>query len=154
MTTAGLLRTCLAIMASAMILVSSSVRAMSCAITNAPQLSFGHYDPLSPIPLDVQTSFSIQCTPAFPGEALDLGLSFAGPPETWAARNSQTGETLRFSLYKDPARALPLHDDTLQLASVLASTTTLTIPLYGRVPARQSVSVGQYQLVVTVRMNY
>ncbi len=135
-------------------LVSSPVQAMSCGIASAPQLSFGHYDPLSPIPLDIQTSFSIQCTPAFPGEALNLGISLVGSPEAWTARNSQTGDTLRFSLYRDPARALPLHDDTLQLASVLAGTTTLTIPLYGRIPARQSVSVGNYQMMITVRMSY
>lgn len=154
MTAACLPRTCLAIMASAMLLCSSSVHAMSCSMTSTPQLSFGHYDPLSPIPLDIQGSLSIHCTPAFPGESLNLGISFVDLAENFIARNLQSGDTLRFNLYKDPARALPLGDETLQLASVLAGATTLTIPLYGRVPARQSVAVGQYQSLVTVKMNY
>lgn len=143
------------VLAVLMLLASAELRAMGCAVANAPQFNFGAYDPLSPLPLDVQTSLVVQCTPAFPGETLRMQVSFAGINAPMQMLNPQSGDLMRFGLYSDPARSLPI--DSQQVISFSASlwtATTLAFPVYGRVPAGQPISVGNYQMNISVILNY
>lgn len=137
-------------------LASSNANAMSCVIENIPQFIFGHYDPKSPVALDVQASFAIQCTPAFRGEILNLQISFAGiGAGQLKMRNASTGDMLNFGMYKDAARVQPIDaQSVLTFNTPLLTTTTMSLPIFGRVPARQNVAVGNYQLPVTVIVNF
>lgn len=130
--------------------------AMSCAIESTPLFAFGQYDPQSHYPHDIQTSFAIQCTPAFRGERLNLSISFSGLASgELKIRNPANGDLVRFSMYKDPARSQPLDAQSiLSFSTLLLTTTTLSLPVYGRIPARQNVSVGNYQLNVGVILNF
>lgn len=129
--------------------------AMNCHVVSSPQFTFGHYDPLSPIALDVQASLLVQCTPAVPGEVLNLQLSLAGASQPLQMKNLQTGEALKFSIYADPARTLPIDSQQiLVLRFPLVRSTMLSLPVYGRVSARQGVSVGNYQMPLGVVLNY
>ncbi len=129
---------------------------MSCVTVVLPQLVFGEYDPKWPQAHDIQGSLSIQCTPMIPGEVLDLKatlVGFTGP--ALYAHNPLTGDRLRIGLYRDPARAQPA--DTHQLFAIrapLAVTTTLVVPLYGRIPPGQDVAVGNYQTNLTILLDY
>jgi spore coat protein U-like protein len=136
--------------------ISLSTNAMVCVGEGAPQFVFGEYDPHSHDPHDVQTILSIHCTPDFSGEALNLMIRLAnvttGP---LFMRNLNTGEWLQFAVFKDPARSQPIDAlNALSLNFPLTMPTTLSIPVYGRIPARQNVSVGSYQLPLAVSLSY
>lgn len=135
---------------------ASDAMAMSCVIESAPQFVFGKYEPQSTVPLDVQTSFAIQCTPAYPGELLNLKISFAGISTSGLQmRNAATGELLNFAMYKDMAHSQPIDaQSVLSFATPLITTTTLALPVFGRIPARQNISVGNYQLGIAVILNF
>lgn len=129
--------------------------AMSCHIVSSPQFTFGHYDPLSPMALEVQATLQVQCTPTFPGEVLNLQVSLAGVSQSLQMQNVQTGESLAFSIYADPARTRPI--DSQQILVVrfpLVTPMLLSLPVYGRIPARQGVSVGSYRLNFGVILDY
>ena len=138
------------------LLYAADAGAMSCVVESAPQFVFGRYDPQSALPLDVQTSFSVQCTPAFRGEALNLQISFAGiGAGQLKMRNAANGELLSFSMYRDPARSQPIDaQSVLSFSTRLLTTTTLSLPVYGRVLPRQNAAVGTYQLGVAVILNF
>jgi spore coat protein U-like protein len=70
-------------------------------------------------------------------------------------RNLDTGEWLQFSVYKDPARSQPIDAlNGLSLNFPLMAPTTLSIPVYGRIPARQDVAVGSYHWPVSITLSY
>ncbi len=129
---------------------------MNCMTVVAPRLVFGEYDPKWPQPHDVQGSVSIQCTPTVPGEVLDLKASLAGiPDQALYARNLLTGERLRIGLYRDPARAQPVSPQQLfEIRAPLVVTTTIVVPLYGRIPAGQDVAVGSYQANLNLLLEF
>lgn len=87
---------------------------------------------------------------------MNLRISFAGiVGGQLSMRNAATGDLLRFNMYKDPARAQPIDAQSVLVFSMpLLTTTTLSLPIFGRVPARQNVAVGHYQLPVTVIVNF
>lgn len=136
--------------------MSANACAMSCVVESAPQFNFGQYDPLSATPLDVHTTFLVQCTPAFRGELLNLQVSFAGiTAGQLNMRNAATGDILNFGIYRDPSRIQALDaQSVVTFISPLLATTTIALPVYGRVPARQPIAVGNYQLNVTVILRF
>lgn len=153
MSRAATLASCL--LATLGLLAGAPLHAMNCHVVSSPQFSFGHYDPLSPIALDVQASLLVQCTPAVPGEVLSLQISLAGASPSLQMQNLQTGERLNFSIYADPARMRPIDSQQiLVLRLPLVRSTVLSLPVYGRLPARQGVSVGNYRLPLSVILNY
>lgn len=135
--------------------VAGQGQAMSCRVVSSPQFTFGRYDPLSPIALDVQANFVVQCTPAFPGEVLNLQLSLTSTSHPLQMQNVQTGEWLKFSLYADAARTRPIDSEQMMLLRFpLVTTMLLSLPVYGKIPARQGVSVGSYRMNLGVILSY
>lgn len=135
--------------------VALNVQAMNCNIVSSPQFSFGHYDPLSPVALDVQAGLLVQCTPAFPGEVLNLQAGIVGSTQSMRMQGIQTGEWLRFSLYADPARTRPIDgQQPLLVRFPLMRTLLLSLPVYGRIPAGQPVSAGSYRMDFSVVLDY
>ncbi len=136
--------------------LSAPATAMLCYGESVPQFVFGQYDPHHHEPHDVQTVFSIRCTPAYRGEALNLMIRLTNASNgPLRMRNLDTGEWLQFSVYKDPARSQPIDAlNGLSLNFPLMAPITLSIPVYGRIPARQNVSVGSYHLPVSVTLSY
>ncbi len=148
-------RTWISLLAAFTLLASAELRAMSCVIASAPQFSFGAYDPMSPLALDLQTTLVVQCTPAFPGETLRMQISILGMSAPLQMLNPQYGDAMRFGIYTDPARSVPIDPhQPINISTSLGTTTTLEIPLYGRVPAGQPVSVGSYQMNMALIVDY
>ncbi len=86
---------------------------------------------------------------------LNLQLSMAGASQPFKLQNVQTGEWLQFSIYADPARTRPIDSQQiLVLRFPLIRSTIFSLPVYGRMPARQAVSVGNYQMGFSVVLNY
>ncbi len=137
-------------------IVGAPAAGMSCTTVVAPRLVFGEYDPKQPQPHDIQGSLSIQCTPMAPGEVLDLKVRVVGAAgQVLHAQDLLTGERLRFGLYRDPARAQPVDAHELFAFRVpLVVTTTIVVPLYGRIPAGQDVAVGSYRADLSLLLEF
>jgi spore coat protein U-like protein len=144
------------VLSGLMLGLSAPATAMFCYGESVPQFVFGQYDPHHHEPHDVQTVFSIRCTPAYRGEALNLMIRLTNASNgPLRMRNLDTGEWLQFSVYKDPARSQPIDAlNGLSLNFPLMAPTTLSIPVYGRIPAGQDVSVGSYHLPVSITLSY
>ncbi len=143
------------LLASLGIFAGGQVQAMTCSVVSSPQFTFGQYDPLSPVALDVQASFLMQCIPTVPGEMLNLQVSLAEVMQPLQLQNIQTGEWLRVSLYTDAARTRPI--DSQQVLAIripLFTSTLLSLPVYGRIPARQGISVGTYRMNFSVILDF
>lgn len=143
-------------MSVVMLAFSLPATAMMCMGESALQFTFGEYDPQLHEPHDVQAVFSIYCIPAYRGEALNLMIRLNNlGHDPLRLRNLTTGESLQFAVYKDSARSQPIDAlNGLSLNFPLMVPTTLSIPVYGRIPARQNVSVGSYHLPVSVTLSY
>lgn len=134
--------------------------AMFCAPLGSGGLVIGHYQPLHAMPLDAQTSFAIECIPAFPGESLNLNVRL---PTAGSGRlqlsNLQAGTsaagTMAVQLYRDAARQLPLDEQaTFSFRDRPLIPTRYTVSLFARVPARQDAATGLYRLPLTVIIDY
>ena len=137
-------------------MVALPASAMRCIGESAPLFVFGAYDPQTLEHHDVQTIFNIHCAPDFRGEPLNLMIRLngvgSGPLQM---RNRDTGERLQFAAYRDPARSQPIDGlSSINFNFPLMAPTIISIPVYGRIPARQNVAVGSYYLPVSVVMTY
>jgi len=142
--------------AAVTLLAAAVTNAMTCGMWNAPQLAFGDYSPFSMSPHDIQGSLQIECTPASPGEILNLRVRLLGEhSDSRSMRHSATGEALRFQLYKDLGRTVPITDDLLfTLRTPLVTTTRIPIVIYGRIAPRQNVVVGRYRSGIMMQLDF
>ena len=142
--------------AAVTLLAASVTNAMTCGMWSAAQLAFGDYSPFSVSPHDIQGTLQIECTPASPGEILNLRVRLLSErSDRSALRNSATGEALHFQLYKDLGRTVPITDDLLfTLRTPLATTTRIPIVIYGRMAPRQNVVVGRYRSGILMQLDF
>lgn len=135
-------------------------RAMYCTPLGSGGLVIGSYQPLQATAIDAQTSFAIECFPASPGEPLRLTVRLLNVGSgVLQLPNLQAGSPgagpLRVQLYRDAARTLPLDEQaTISFSDSPVIPTRYSVSLYARVPPRQDVGVGQYQLPLTVIIEY
>ncbi len=147
---------CRAAAAAVTLLAASVTNAMTCGIWSAPQLAFGEYSPFSMPPHDIQGTLQIECTPAAPGEILNLRVRLLDEhSDNRTMRHSATGEALHFQLYKDYGRTVPITDDLLfTLRTPLVTTTRIPIVIYGRMAPRQNVVVGRYRSGIQMQLDF
>ena len=145
---------------AAQLLVCTQAGAMVCTPLGSAGLVIGKYQPLDAVPIDAQTTLAIECFPSVPGEALRLNVRLinAGNGSLQLPNVSvgtQGAGLLRVLLYRDAARTIPLDDQaTITFSEQPLIPTRYLISLYARVPAGQDIGVGQYQLPLTVLIDY
>lgn len=139
--------------------------AVSCNASSSA-LAFGSYDPSRPTASDAQASISVTCT-----YLLSLGTATVAYQITLSPgggsyaqrRMSAGGDNLRYNLYADAAATQIWGDgsagtvtvsDSYQLGFGLLGSKTVSYPVYGRVPAGQTVPAGAYADSVTVTVTY
>lgn len=151
---------CLVMAATLLFTLAEPVRAMYCTPLGSGGLVIGAYQPLQATAIDAQTSFAIECFPASPGEPLQLTVRLLNAGSgVLQLPNVQAGQpsaaSLRVQLYRDATRTLPLDEHaTISFSDRPVIPTRYSVSLYARVPARQDVGVGQYQLPLTVIIEY
>jgi spore coat protein U-like protein len=122
-----------------------AARAVCWIATTGP--AFGPYDPLSPAPVDAAGSVQYVCsTPS--------KVSFStGSSGNFASRAMQGAQgALMYNLFVDAARTQIWGDGTAgTVLPTVPAGLFRSVPVYGRVPARQNVAAGSYSdsLVVT-----
>lgn len=128
----------------------------NCTITTAP-ISFGAYDPVTANatqPLDGIGTITVTCTR---GVAAHVGLSL-GSHGAGGTRRMAMGAVnyLAYEIYKDASRTDVWgsgFDSNLDIPSA-PSVDPRTYTAYGRVPARQDASVGNYLDIVLATVNF
>ena len=127
----------------------------SCFVS-ATDLDFGAYASNSPTPVQGQTTIQLVCGAQTTAEVgLDEG-SGVGAATTNRRMEADAGAgRLDYELHQDAARTIHWGDrsgrDTLEVQTTGAP---LTIPVYGRIPARQRAQEGTYSDTITVRVMY
>jgi spore coat protein U-like protein len=152
------LRRVLLVCVSALTLAPGSGSAQSCTVSSAG-VAFGSYNPLGAngtAPLDAASTINFLCNRRL---AVVVTLS-AGQYGTFAmrqmARSGMTGDRLRYNLYLDAPRTVIWGDRSLGAGHYYTGTArrnrTISVPLYGRVPAGQDAAAGSYtdQVVITI----
>lgn len=147
-------RTCALLLAGLCGLTPASALA-ACEIRGVVGLSFLNYTSTSTQPLDTNGSITFQCTLVATPVTIDLSQ---GSSNSYEPRRMQgpSSNTLAYNLYLDATR-LSIWGNGLSGTSHYGPVTPpldvdITVPIYGRVPAQQSVVAGAYAdtLVVTV----
>lgn len=127
----------------------------SCTVT-ASDLNFGAYSPRSQAPVQGQTAIQLLCGGATTAEvSLDAGSGPGASTNNRRMEQEAGNDRLDYDLYQDPGRTVHWGDrsgvDTLEVTTTGAS---LTIPVYGQIPAGQRAREGTYSDTITLRVTY
>jgi spore coat protein U-like protein len=130
-----------------------------CSFVTVSGVAFGAYSVFSPSALDSDGSITFQCNPGASGSTVRITLSAGGSQGFVQRRMSSGGEHLGYNLFLDPARSTVWGDGTGGTAVFTVTLpssgwSTITQPIYGRVPARQDVGAGDYLDSILVTMNW
>lgn len=135
----------------------------SCSVS-ATSVNFGNYNVFNPSPTDGTGTVSVTCTVLLVGLLVSYQVSLdQGSNGSYFPRKMQKtvgSGTLDYNLYIDNARQNIWGDGTsntsVQSVSALLQVGTYnhTFDVYGRIPAGQNVTVGTYNDVITVTIDY
>lgn len=143
---------------AALMLFCVAAQAMNCIALAKPQFVFGLYEPMSNAPHDIEAQFLLYCQPAIKGETLTLRIGLAEAASSAGIRNlqgAQYGDLLQFGIYRDPARSLIVSEESgINVYESLLADKLISIPLYGRIYARQNISADSYQAGIIVTLDY
>jgi spore coat protein U-like protein len=118
----------------------------------ATGVSFGTYNLLSPTPLTSTGTITVTCTKGYP---VTVMLS-PGKSGTYSPRSLGTG--FSYNLYQDAAHSEIWGDGTGVSTYYTGKTThgqpTITLTVYGEIPALQNPAPGSYTDTITVTVNY
>ncbi|WP_223645834.1 spore coat U domain-containing protein [Corallococcus sp. EGB] len=127
----------------------------TCHLEDIVGVSFGNYTSSAVVPLDSAGSISFRCDGQLIPVTIDLSQGSSG---SYASRTLKgpSNSSLNYNLYTDVTRLLVWGNGlsgTAHYGPILPLLgETVTLPVYGRIPAGQSVAAGSYSdtLVVTI----
>jgi spore coat protein U-like protein len=139
-------------------LIPNSARAASCSFTSIVGVNFGTYQVFDTSPLDSTGSITLYCTGVQP---MDLFTIEIGPGSSGSAssRYMLNGSVmLNYNLYLDASRSVIWGDGSGGTSALgplsVADQTPTTWTVYGRIPATQNVSAGNYSDTVLVTVQF
>lgn len=131
-----------------LLVVASTARAApTCTVTGTNGPAFSTYDPLSASPSDAAGSIAYSCGG---GAKPDIGLS-TGAAGSYAPRAMVSGKSrLTYNLFLDAARTRVWGDGSGATSVYSGKSGTVSVPIFGRIPALQDVSMGDYSDTIVV----
>lgn len=132
----------------------TAARAASCTLSST-SLSFGAYDVFATAPTDSTATLTYRCS----GNA-DIAIGITrGRSTTYNPREMAKGtERLSYNLYLDPARTTVWGDTTggtqVYFDTRVPNNRNVMATVYGRIPAGQDVSAGDYTDTVLVVVEF
>ena len=125
----------------------------ACSLSGA-SISFGDYDPTILTPLDTAGAVIYRCGNS--DHNITITLSRGGGTSYATRRMVNGSEKLFYNLYRDAARTAIWGDGTggTQAYTIAnpQNNQDVTVPMFGRAPAGQNVSVGSYIDTITVTL--
>ena len=135
---------------AAVLAATSRALAVSCTVGSGG-FAFGTYDSLSATPLDSTALLSWSCD-ASTSLSVDLGR---GSSSTYLPRRLTSGPNgADYNLYLDASCSVIWGDGTEGTSTWTGSGTGGSIPVYGRVPARQPLPAGSYADAVVITISF
>lgn len=132
---------------------ASYVEAAQCTVSSTG-VSFGTYDVFSGSPLDSTGTISFSCNGK---EDVEIWLSTGGSG-TFSPRRMSGPDSLDYNLYLDAARTNIWGDGTSGTGEYtqdnVPKNTTISVTIYGKIPAGQDVSAGSYTDTLTLTINW
>lgn len=142
---------------SALVGSTTMAYADTCALDAAPTVAFGGYDVYAAAPTDAAGTITLRCLVSL---SVTVDLS-AGNSSSYATRQLKPAlpatTPLAYNLYLDAARTQIWGNGTngtAHLGPALVVLSVWSIPIYGRIPAKQDVAAGSYTDTITVTLNY
>jgi spore coat protein U-like protein len=145
---------------------ATSTADVACRILSGGTLAFGPYDSLATAPSDTQIDVTVTCErdggPRNVTLTLhaDQGLHGGSVNARRLAHAGATRDALNYGLYSDPARSnvLGMSDgiNTLRVSLAIEnkSSASARLTIFGRIPAGQDVTVGNYTDAVQITLLY
>jgi Uncharacterized secreted protein len=155
-----------AILLALVLLAPLASPAAVCRIVSGGSLAFGPYDVLSSSPADSQVDVTVTCDRDGGPRNVTLTLLVdqgANGTSVNARRMVHTGglsDALAYGIYSDPARSsvwgssVGINTINAGLSLENKSSATAQFTVFGRIPAGQDVSVGNYSDTVQVTLMY
>jgi spore coat protein U-like protein len=134
---------------------SAFAQGSSCTIS-VTSVAFGSYDVFTTTPDDSTGTVTYRCSssPFIIWIALSDGSSSTFNPRTMR----KGGEALNYNLYRDAARTTIWGDGTGGTQAYIRffppENSNVNVPIYGRIPAQQDVSAGNYSDTVSAVINF
>jgi len=127
-----------------------------CTISTT-SIAFGTYDVLNPAPHDTAGNLVYQCGNR--DHDIMITIDRGGGPSFSGRRMIDGTEQLLYNLYLDAARTVIWGDGSggtqaYFMHNPQKNNQDIALPIYGRIPAGQNVSVGNYSDTLTVTINY
>jgi spore coat protein U-like protein len=128
----------------------------ACSLTST-SIAFGSYDIFSPSSLDTLGQVIFRC--GNNDHDVSISLDKGGAPTFNPRRMLNGASTLNYNLYLDAARTVIWGDGSSGTQNFFVrnpqpNNRDISVPIYGRVPAGQGASVGNYSNTVTVTINF
>jgi len=146
-----------AFVVAAFVLATSAASAGVCAVTSVTAVSFGAYDVFAAAPLVFAGSVTYECSDVDPSDRIVIEIDGIADATGWRSMAGPRSP-LAYQLYLDAARTVVWGNGAGGSATygpvVPVGGSPTTIPIYGRVPARQDVTAGAYDDAVVVTLNF
>ncbi len=127
----------------------------ACTVSVTP-LNFGAYDVFDAGPRDSTATVTYKCSS--PVSTVTITLDRGRAPTFNQRQMVQGPHALNYNLYLDTARSLIWGDGTggtrVYSAANPPANQSVTVTMYGRIPARQKVRAGVYSSTVAVTINF
>ena len=132
--------------------------AIHCTWTSNSPVAFGTYDVASAAPDDANGSVTFNCK-GVGSASVTIDLSTGGSGSYAVRRMTRAGvETLDYNLYTNAARTLIFGNGTGGTArygpTVPPNNVNVLVNIYGRIPALQDKSPGNYADTITATINF
>lgn len=124
-------------------------RAANCFISTSG-LAFGSYNPLAAAPLNGSGTIRVNCNGWITVARVLVSAGTSGAASTRAMANG--AERLGYNVYSDAACTQVWSDAPPGVA--IGPFFSVTLALYGRIPAGQDVAVGTYTDTLTITVDY
>jgi spore coat protein U-like protein len=140
------------LVAAALLLCARTASADGCTVGASP-IVFGSYDVFNPSPLDSTGSITYQCTG---GAKKPIGIYLVAASGTSAPALMRGAERLSYNLFQNAGRSVVwgIGSGGSQPYIAERGKDPVTLPVFGRIPPGQDVSVGRYADTVTVVINF
>lgn len=124
----------------------------SCLINSASDLDFGQVDSQHAQDLDQHAAITLSCPQ---GTAWSLTLNNGTNPTGLQRRMvNNRGDSISYSLFRDPARTQSWGTDIQVKGTGLGQTRPVNVPVYGRIPRQPSLPAGTFSDNVVITLTY
>ncbi len=126
----------------------------TCAVATTAPLPFGGYSVFNPAPSDSTASLTYVCT----GVAGPVTIALTGMQPDGSRSLKNGSDMLAYNVFVDASRMQPWGDGTFGSSPAVfpkpVDGAVNTAVMYGRIPARQDVALGEYSDSIVAVINF